>query len=48
MCISVIWDSLVTSPIKHDQLNIFALNVCQGFGLDVERESERNQTVPEW
>ena len=27
---SMIWDSFVTSPIKHDQLNIFALNVCHG------------------
>lgn len=28
VCISMIWDGFVTSPIKHDQLNIFALNVC--------------------
>lgn len=33
MCISMIWDFLVTSPIKHDQLNIFALNVCRGFSV---------------
>lgn len=30
------WDGFVTSPIKHVQLNISALNVChRGSSLDV-------------
>lgn len=39
-CISLIWDSLVTRPIKHDQLNIFALNVCRGAPMWM-RQTER-------
>lgn len=54
MCIiSAIWDSFVTSPIKHDQLNIFALNVCHGAptwtghrsSTAVKRESRRNRAA---
>lgn len=42
MRISKIWDSLVTHPIKHDQLNIFALNVCQGAPMWMEQTAKIN------
>lgn len=41
MCISMTGDSFVTSPIKHDQLNIFALNVCHGAPVWMGQTAEK-------